>query len=256
MTTSALPSPPPDFRTRLDVALSRIQVPELHDCAWIGPFEQLVGASFSLIESEKRGFLRGHLNYHPAVQRKIVSLLAELEAGKESTDKEALENWLSRYYFNCGIQRVNFAAERLIATFAALSCSCGGHPPQIPLGTRIKFRDKLKGAKARVAHVETEYSGSLVKVKEVFLQLGAPYNRYDPFNPAKGLAMLRQDVNSRKHSPYKRSETLDSLPTPSSGTVNWADAGFLRKMEIAVTSLELVGDAYAESIAWFPQARL
>jgi hypothetical protein len=217
-----------------------------------------VGAAFSLIESEKRGYSRrGHSNrYHPAVQEKIVLLLAELEAGSVSTDKEALDDWLSRYYFNSGIQRVNFAAERLLVTLAALSCSCGRHPSQIALGPRVKFKAKLEGAKSRIAHVETEYSGSLVKVNEVIKQLETYYERSGSFDPAKGLAMLRQDVNSRKHSPYKRSATLDSLPMSLSGTVTWADAGFKRKMEIAVTSLELVADAYAESLAWFPMAKL
>lgn len=258
MTTSTPVPPPADFRTRLRPVLLQLQAPILHDSAWIGPFEQMVGAAFSLIESEKRGYsLRQYSPvYHPVVQCKIVSLLTELEAGRESTQKEALDDWLSRYYFNSGIQRVNFAAERLIATFAALPCVCGGRPPEIPSGTRSKFRDRLNGAKARIAHVETEYSGSFAKLKEVFTQLGTRYERSDAFDPAKGLAMLRQDVNSRKHSPYKRSETLDSLPTPPSGRITWADAGFSKKMEIAVDSLGLVGGAYTELLAWYPQAKL
>lgn len=128
MPTTSTPAPAQSgFYTRASTALSQIQAPRLHDSAWIGPFEQLVGAAFSLIESENRGFSRRKYSavYHPAVQRKIVSLLAELEAGVESTQRDALDNWLSRYYFNSGIQRVTFAAERLIATFAALPCKCG-----------------------------------------------------------------------------------------------------------------------------------
>lgn len=93
-------------------------------------------------------------------------------------------------------------------------------------------------------------------MKEVLKQLSAQHARTDAFEPAIGLAMLRQDVNRRKHSAYKRSETLDSLPTATSSTVTWADAGFQKKMEVAVSSLELVADAYAESIAWCPQAKL
>src|SRR5713101_113430 len=114
MTTSVPPSSSVDLKTRLNTLLAQIQVPVLHDSAWIGPFEQLVGAAFSLVESEKMGFSQREYSpvYHPAVQCKIVLLLAELEAGMESTQRDALDNWLSRYYFNSGIQRVNFAAER------------------------------------------------------------------------------------------------------------------------------------------------
>lgn len=258
MTTNPPILLPTDFRDRLNAALRQLQAPVLHDSAWIGPFEQLVGAAFSLIESEKRVFSTRLYSpvYHPAVQCKIVSLLGELEAGRESTQKEALDDWLSRYYFNSGIQRVTFAAERLIATFAALPCVCGGRLPEIQTGTRIKFTDRLYGAKVRLTHVETEYSGSFAKLREVFTQLSAPYDRSTLLDPAKGLAMLRQDVNSRKHSPYKRSETLDSMPTPLSGSITWAEAGFFKRMQVAVDCLSLVGEAYAELLIWYPQARL
>jgi hypothetical protein len=114
--------------------LRQVQVPTLHDSAWLGPFEQLVGAAFSLLESEKRGFSRRKYNpmYHPFVQRKIVSLLQELEACKKSRQQDALDDWLSRYYFNSGIQRVNFAAERLIATFALCRASVVHAFPRSP----------------------------------------------------------------------------------------------------------------------------
>jgi len=115
---------------------------------------------------------------------------------------------------------------------------------------------RLNGAKARLTHVETEYSGSLAKLKEVFAQLGTRYERGDVFDPCKGLGMIRQDVNSRKHSPYKRSETLDSLPTPPSGSITWADAGFFKKMGVAIDSVALVCGAYTELLAWHPQAKL
>jgi hypothetical protein len=236
-----------------------VQAPALHDSAWLGPFEQVVGAAFSLLESEKRGFSRRKHNpmYHPMVQRKIVSLLQELESGKNSTQQQALDDWLSRYYFNSGIQRVNFAAERLIATFAALPCNCGTREPENTINNNRppNFQQRLTGARARLAHVETEYSTPLTMLKAVLVQLGSRYNRNHPFDPSKGLAMIRQDVNSRKHSVYKRSEVLDSLPRPDSGTVTWSKAGCNARMEIAVDSLELVVGTYRELLAWFPSAK-
>lgn len=56
MTTSAPVPPSPDFRTRLNAALRELQAPVVHDSAWIGPFEQLAGAVFSLIEARKEAF--------------------------------------------------------------------------------------------------------------------------------------------------------------------------------------------------------
>jgi hypothetical protein len=259
MTTSVPLSSSGDFKPRLNSLLTQIEAPVLHDSAWIGPFEQLVGAAFSLIESEKRGFSRREYSpvYHPAVQCKIVSLLAEFEAGMESTQRDALDNWLSRYYFNSGIQRVNFAAERLIATFAALPCKCGTHPPEIVIrnSRTPKFEKCLNGAQVRVAHVETECATPLTKLKSVLGQFAAPYNRNDPFDPSKGLAMIRPDVNSRKHSVYKRSEVLDALPRPASGIIAWSKAGCNARMETAVDSLELVVGAYVELLAWYPRAK-
>jgi hypothetical protein len=239
--------------------LKQVQAPALHDSAWLGPFEQLVGAAFSLIESEKRGFSRREYSpvYHPMVQRKIVSLLGELEAGKNTTQEDALDNWLSRYYFNSGIQRVNFAAERLVATFAALPCKCGTRPPEITISNHRppNFQQRLNGAQSRLAHVTTVDTTPLPKLKAVLDQLGSRYDRNHPFDPSKGLAMIRRDVNSRKHSVYKRSEVLDALPRPASGTVTWSKAGCNARMEIAVDSLELVVGTYSELLAWFPTAR-
>src|SRR5438876_9906990 len=81
---------------KLAQLLGKIQAPALHDSAWLGPFEQLVGAAFSLIESEKRGFSRREYSpvYHPMVQCRIVSLLKEVESGEESTQQDGLDNWL------------------------------------------------------------------------------------------------------------------------------------------------------------------
>ena len=247
------------YEARLSSSLGQLAVPALHDSAWLGPFEQLVGAAFSLIESEKRGFSRKRYNplYHPMVQRKIVSLLEELEAGQESTEQSALDSWLSRYYFNSSIQRMTFAAERLVATFPALPCKCSTRSPEIVARNNRapKFQERLNGAHARLAHVEAEYSGQLSKMKVMLSQLSAPYNRNDPFDPSKGLAMIRRDVNSRKHSVYKRAEVMDSLPRPASGTHTWSDAGCNAQMEIAVDSLELVVGAYSELLAWHPLAK-
>ena len=260
MPTIAPSVAPVDFKARLTSCLTKIQCPSLYDSAWLGSFEQLVGAGFSLIESEERGFSRREYSpvYHPAVQRQIVSLLVELAAGEQCSDEEALENWLSRYYFNSGIQRVTFAAERLIATFAALPCRCGSRPPEVATENNRppKFSKRLDGACARLAHVQAEYPLPLTKFKTMLDQLGSRYNRNDFYDSSKGLAMIRQDVNSRKHSVYIRSETLDALPRPASGTITWSNAGCHDRMATAIGCLELVAGAYAELLSWNPSAKL
>lgn len=245
--------------TTLMRILSQVQVPALHDSAWLGPFEQLVGAAFSLIESKKRGFSQREYSpvYHPVVQSKIVGLLEDFEAGRESTQQDALDNWLSRYYFNSGIQRVNFAAERMIATFAALPCKCGTRPPEITVSNHRQpnFQQRLSGAQTRLTHVQTEYTTPLTKLQSVLDQFDSRYDRNHPFDSSKGLAMIRRDVNSRKHAVYKRSEVLDALPRPASGTVTWSKAGFNARMQTAVECLELVVGAYCELLAWYPMAK-
>ena len=72
------------YEARLMGNLGQLSAAALHDSAWIGPLEQLVGAAFSLIESEKRGFSRREYcpRYHPLVQSKIVGLLGDFEAGR------------------------------------------------------------------------------------------------------------------------------------------------------------------------------
>jgi hypothetical protein len=247
------------YEARLMGNLGQLSAPALHDSAWIGPFEQLVGAAFSLIESEKRGFSRREYcpRYHPLVQSKIVGLLGDFEAGRESAQQDALDNWLCRYYFNSGIQRLNFAAERLVATFAALPCKCGVRPPEVAINNHRppNFQQRLSGAQVRLTHIQTEYTTPLTKLQFVLDQFGSRYDRNHSFDPSKGLAMIRHDVNSRKHAVYKRLEVLDALPRSASGTVTWSKAGFNARMQIAVECLELVVGAYCELIAWYPVAK-
>ena len=248
-----------DILTKLIELLRKIEAPASYDSAWIGPFEQLVGAAFSLIESEKRKFSSRKYDslYHPKVQCKIVSALEEFETGQQVEKQNALDSWLSGYYFNSGIQRINFAAERLIATFAALPCKCGTRPPEISINNHKppNFQQRLGGAQTRLAHVKTEYPSRLINLEIIIGQFGSRYDRNHPFDSLKGLAMIRQHVNSRKHSVYRRAEVLDSLPRPASGTHTWSDAGCNEQMKTAVGSLELMTGAYSEVLAWFPLAK-
>ena len=248
-----------DIGRRLNAVLVSIQAPPLHDSAWIGPFEQLVGATFSLIESEKRGFSQLVYSpvYHRTVQCKIASVLAKLDVGTSSEQQDALDNWLSRYYFNSGIQRLSFAAERLIATFASIPCKCGNRPPEIAIKNNQppRFPERLKGAQDRLAHVRAESSEPLGRFDNVLNQLATRYERDDPFDPVKGLAMIRQDVNSRKHSVYRRSECLEVFQRPISGLITWSTAGFKARMDTGTNCLELVAYAYAEMLQWQPNAK-
>jgi hypothetical protein len=246
------------FRQSLMAALTTLQVPSLHDSAWIGPFEQLAGAGYSLLASEKLGYSgRSHFGlYHPLVQSKIVSLLTDKLTNQTSSENEALDNWLSRFYFNSGIQRVDFAAERLFATFASVPCVCGNRASEVTVAGRWpRFKERLDGAKKRLTHVEVEYAKPLTSLREVIKQLDDWYEPAQPFDPTRGLAMLRFAVNSRKHSVYKRGEALDSLAQPASGTVTWLNAGNSARMETAANAFVLACKTYAELLAWHPNAK-
>src|SRR5271165_4375340 len=94
---------------------------------WTGPFDQLVSCAYALMQAENRGFhARPTDNYFEDVLAKIVELLREQKA--EASESDALNNYLSSFYFNAGIQRLTFAAERLLAAFVGVYCICGKEP--------------------------------------------------------------------------------------------------------------------------------
>jgi hypothetical protein len=103
--------------------------------------------------------------------------------------------------------------------------------------------------------VEAETSDPVNHFKSLLAHYDVRYGRNDAFDPANGLAMIRQDVNSRKHSIYRRTEVLDSLPRPASGTITWSSSGFAARMRTTVECFELVSEAYAELMNWYPAAR-
>jgi len=183
MATSAPPSNPADFSIRLNTLLSQIQVPVLYDSAWIGPFEQLMGAVFSLIESEKRDFSRreysGHITqqFNTKLHRSSESFKLDEKHTTGRSEQLAVSLLLQLRH-----PRINFAAERLIATFAALPCNCGNRPPEIAISNNRppKFKERLKGAHTRLAHVESECASSLTNFKAVLCQLAAQYEREIP----------------------------------------------------------------------------
>lgn len=82
----------PYLKDRISEALGKLQVPRRYNSVWIGPFEQLAGAGHSLIMSENLGFSnRTYSNtYFLDVQRRIVSLLDEIEKGTAGSDQDAL----------------------------------------------------------------------------------------------------------------------------------------------------------------------
>lgn len=246
------------LKGRVSAALRKLQVPLCSNSVWIGPFEQLAGAGHSLVTSENLGFSNREYSrtYFIDVQCKIVSLLGEVEEGSASSDQNALHNWMSRYYFNSGIQRVDYAAERLAATFGSIDCRCGrATDVKTDAGKWSRLKDRMNGANTRFSHVKGEYAGALGRFEEIMKQLGTRYERGEPFDKSRGLAMIRYHVNSRKHAVYLRSKTLDSLPTPSPGeVVTWSKAGTMAQIETAADCYVLVCDAYAELIAWHPDA--
>lgn len=112
-------------RQKLLDALSSIVTPNF-DAVWLGPFDQLVSAGYALLKSDELGYSKRDVSvYYFDVHAQIVSLLGEQAEGRPSSSPQALDNFLSSFYFNAGLQRLTFAAERLLTSFVAIPCCCG-----------------------------------------------------------------------------------------------------------------------------------
>ena len=68
-------------------ALELLEVP-LDGSVWVGPFEQLQGAGYSLLAAKRHGiYTRDTFNYHARVRSKIVALILEQDVTGQVQDK-------------------------------------------------------------------------------------------------------------------------------------------------------------------------
>jgi len=220
---------------------------------WIGPFDQLVSAGRALLKANKLAY-DGRLltTYYFEVHAKVVPLLIDEAEDREISSPKDLENFLSSFYFNAGIQRLTFAAERLLATFVAIPC--GQRAAEVGRsrnGKWPKLQDCCEKAQQRLNHLANQ--DGVGKSLDGFRSFLAALSEWDyrTFCPEKGLSMLRDHVNMRKHSVYLRSEAVKYGPIGPTGELKWAPTD---QTEIAVSSFVLTASSYNELVKWHPNA--
>jgi hypothetical protein len=241
-----------DFAQDLIAALQKLTTPQSFDSVWIGPFDQLVSAGYALLRAEKLGYGHRSLStYYYRVHAKIVDLCVASETADEAVPSDpALKDFAAGIYFNAGIQRLTFGVERLVATFAGIPCTCGKAAENAPTVTRRgtrwpDFGDYRKGANRRLKH--SHFQGRLPTLTKMLTQFDGWDGRTFVLN--KGLSILRQQVNQRKHGPYMRQHAKASAPVTAAGDPSWSP---VQQLELAVRSYEITCEVYRELVDWNP----
>lgn len=247
----------PDMQCVRD-ALGSLRLPE-EGSVWVGPYEQLHGAGYALLSAQRHGVYERDLRkYHARVRTKVVSSILEHADTGEPSDKSAFDNAIAGFYFNSAIQRIVWASERLVVTFITLQCACGHRPPEKNAKSR-NFGELLRSAGRRMNHLRLEDDKPLKAVSEMLKQFPErEYGDKSKYNPSETLAMLRYDVNSRKHAVYgplardRKSANFACRATPE----NWSDAPQNCQMHLACVAFEAVCRVYNELRDWQPTANI
>jgi hypothetical protein len=219
---------------------------------WVGPYEQLHGARFSLLGAKRHGiYARDICDYHVRVRTKIVALILQHDATGQVEDKSALDNALAGFYFNAAIQRVVWPSERLIKTFVGIPCACG-RPPEAHANSR-RFGKLFQDAKVRIEHIKSEDKNEMARTAAMLDHFP---QRETQFDPRFALAMLRYDVNNRRHaifSPLAR-DRRSVRRNYSVRLTSWSSAPQNDQMQLACRAFEKVCLAYNEMRIWQPLA--
>jgi hypothetical protein len=234
--------------------LAMLNAPEAQS-VWVGPFEQLHGAGYSLLAAIRHGVCsRNIYDYNVRVRTKIVALLLEQDATGRVNDRLAFDNALAGFYFNAAIQRVVWASERLIKTFVGIPCICR-RCPENHANSR-KFHILLRDAKTRIEHLRLEHKTEMAYTAEMLDQFpGEEYKREMQCNPKSILAMLRYDVNNRKHAifgPLARNRRTANEKVSVEAT--WSNTPQNRQMQLACKAFDQVCRSYDELRSWQPSA--
>lgn len=253
-----------DETTPVLESLRKLRCPA-YNSVWIGPFEQLVGAGYALLLATRHGISGRNLeNYNPRVQSQIISHIENNFLGRGGKDSRDFADWASGFYFNSAIQRIVWAGERLLLTCAGTSCSCRKRNAEGAVSReRPDFPKILKGAMTRLDHVQNDHAINLSHCRAVMEQFNfqdsfgkkREYRRGDPLDEAKILAMLRYDINNRKHRIYGRSLLLDRNSAGKGDRKTWHSSGADYQMALACRAFQFVCDAYEELHAWNPRAQ-
>jgi hypothetical protein len=235
--------------------LEELKLPEVGS-VWVGPYEQLHGAGFSLLAATRhRIYERDFHDYHKNVRAKIVALILEHDATGQVHEKAAFDNAIAGFYFNAAIQRIVWASERLIKTFIGVPCICG-RPAGKHADSR-KFRDLLGDAHVRIRHLRSEDNLEMEQMNAMVSQFpNSAYERKSLFDAKYTLSMLRYDVNNRKHSIFgplildRKTARKNCAVDPKTWSAVQQDV----QMHLACQAFKQVSFAYNELRDWQPTA--
>jgi hypothetical protein len=254
-----------DVNAAIVLSIQKLQCPAF-DSAWVGPFEQLLGAGYALLAATKYGIYHRNLDhYNPQVQAKVTAHLEALFVQSTVGDPCRFGDWVSGFYFNSAIQRIVWAGERLLLTCAVVDCRCGKRTTEQSVASdRPRWQEVLNGSLSRLDHIQNDddiYLSKCRAVREQFIfrdEAGKTreYRRDDPLDRSKILAMLRHNVNNRKHRIYIRAELRDQESAKQGDNKKWSSCGADTQMDLAREAFDLVCDAYEELRAWNPKPTL
>ncbi len=238
-----------DYIAKVQERLKSFKTPSMNKSVWSGVFEQIAGIAYALFMADRFGIWERDKDLKSDYHNNVRQLLPELILTyfRKSTVLHNLEVYLSGYYFNAGIQRIVWASERLLHTFAGIECQCS-RPSEL-CNKKSRFGEVKNAARKRLQHVSNEHNKQLTNMETLLHQIAKQYNRNDPFDKTKALAMLRFDVNNRKHA---FGTPFDRKPSNDSKGITWSNAGAKLQMEVACETFDLIGRVYSELVLWQP----
>ena len=235
-------------------SLGDLQSPRFSDSAWVGAFELLMGAAYALLAAERHGYSRRDgrkYEYHTHVRENIAAIVAEHAFASSASGDPVFDDWVSGFYFNAAEQRLVWATDRLLTTFAALDCPCG-RPGELAGHGKHSFSEVWKAASLRLEHVGMEHLTDLTYVAVLLEQ--TVWERHHPyemaFNADTVLSMLRDHVE------HKHGYTLDGhRKTVAASHLSWSTATSGVRVEFACAAFLLLCHAYSEMMNWHADAR-
>jgi len=235
-------------------SLADLQSPRFSDSSWVAPFELLMGAVYSLLAAERHGYSRREsrkYEYHTHVRENLAAIVAEHAFAPPASGSSVFDDWVAGFYFNAAEQRLVWATDRLLTTFAALECLCG-RPGELPGHGKHSFAEVWKAASLRLEHIGTEHQKDLTYVAVLLKQSVA--ERHHPcemvFNTDTIVSMLRD------HLEHKHGHTLDGHRKTVAGShISWSTAAHGVQMEFACAAFSLLCHSYNEMMNWHADAR-
>ncbi|HVP50702.1 MAG TPA: hypothetical protein VMT05_01210 [Terriglobales bacterium] len=235
-------------------SLANLQSPRFSDSVWVASFELLMGAAYALLAAERHGYSRRDgrkYEYHTHVRGNIAAIVAEHGFTRPVSEQPLFDDWVSGFYFNAAEQRILWAADRLLTTFAAIDCPCG-RSSELRGHGRHSFAEVWKAASLRLEHVGTEHQKDLTHVAVLLRQSAVERHRACEmaFSPDAVLSMLRD------HLEHKHGYTLDGhRKTVARPRLIWSTAAPGVQLEFVCAAFSLLCQSYDEMMNWHADAR-